>query len=313
MLPKAGSARTGPLPLHPMTVSDILDGAFRLLKANVRTVVPVVAVFVVPLQVLAAFAQRRLFGGEGLLDALADPSLAADGVAQTDVDALVSAGVGLLNILVLPFLAGAISQIVAASYLGRELGAADALRATSRRAWALPGGWFVVHLLEAAGLLLAVVAFVVVAVTVSPEAGVAVGALIGVLGGLPVLVAAMALSVAVAPAIVVEELGPIAATRRSWSLVRRRFWGVLGTALLAGFIASALGQVLGFVPAVASLLVGLRGGWVLLALSAVLTALVTQPIVAIVATLQYFDARIRFEGFDIEVIAAELGRAGAPR
>src|SRR5262245_23294152 len=33
LLPKAGSARTGPLPLHPMSFSDVLDGAFRLLRA----------------------------------------------------------------------------------------------------------------------------------------------------------------------------------------------------------------------------------------------------------------------------------------
>jgi hypothetical protein len=52
---------------------------------------------------------------------------------------------------------------------------------------------------------------------------------------------------------------------------------------------------------------------VLLAAGAVLTALITQPIVAIVATLQYFDLRIRFEGFDLEVIAAELAASGSRR
>src|SRR5213079_2737279 len=31
-LPKGGDARTGPLPLHPMSVGDVLDGAFKLLK-----------------------------------------------------------------------------------------------------------------------------------------------------------------------------------------------------------------------------------------------------------------------------------------
>src|SRR6266542_2092642 len=31
-LPKAYNARTGPLPLHPMSFGDVLDGAFRLLK-----------------------------------------------------------------------------------------------------------------------------------------------------------------------------------------------------------------------------------------------------------------------------------------
>ena len=116
-----------------------------------------------------------------------------------------------------------------------------------------------------------------------------------------------------APAIVVEHLGPIAATKRSWSLMRRRFWAVLGTALLAGLIASILGQVLGFIPSLAGLLIGTDGGWVLLAVGAILTALVTQPIVAIVATLQYFDARIRFEGFDLEIIAAELASSGRRR
>src|SRR5436309_1175943 len=67
-LPKAGDARTGPLPLHPMTMSDILDGAFKLFKANVRTVVLITAAFVVPLQLVAAFAQRNIFGGRGFGD-----------------------------------------------------------------------------------------------------------------------------------------------------------------------------------------------------------------------------------------------------
>lgn len=313
MLAKGGSARTGPLPLHPMTVSDILDGAFRLMKANARAVLPIVAVFVVPLQVIAAYAQRDLFGGAGILDAVSDPSVASEGALQSNGSAILGGIAGLLNILVLPFLAGAISQVVAASYLGQELGAADALRATFRRSWALFAGWVIVHLLEAAGFIFFGVLLVALVVGGAPGIGVGILAVLGVLTALPMLVAAMALSVAVAPAIVVEHLGPIAATRRSWSLMRRRFWAVLGTALLAGLIASILGQVLGFIPSIAGLLIGTDGGWVLLAIGAILTALVTQPIVAIVATLQYFDARIRFEGFDLEVIAAELASSGQRR
>src|SRR5687768_14904370 len=52
--PKGGSARTGPLPLHPMTVGDILDGAFKLLKANIRTIVIVAGAFVVPVALISA-------------------------------------------------------------------------------------------------------------------------------------------------------------------------------------------------------------------------------------------------------------------
>ena len=42
-LPKGGDQRTGPLPLHPMTVGDVLDGAFKLLRANLVVVVLVTA------------------------------------------------------------------------------------------------------------------------------------------------------------------------------------------------------------------------------------------------------------------------------
>src|SRR6266536_2342979 len=76
LLPKAGSARTGPLPLHPMSFSDVLDGAFRLLRANLATIVLVTAVFFVPLELISAFLSRDLFGGQSLLQVLQDPSLA---------------------------------------------------------------------------------------------------------------------------------------------------------------------------------------------------------------------------------------------
>ena len=312
-LPKGGSARTGPLPLHPMTVSDILDGAFRLLKANAATLLPIVAVFVVPLQVIGAFAQRDLLGGTELFDTFTDPSLTADDELRADGGLVVGVIADLLNLLVLPFMAGAVSQVVAASYLGQQLGPADALRATFRRAWALFLGWLLVHLLEASGFLVLGVALVAVLVAGGSGLGVGILVVLGVLVALPVLVAVMALSVAVAPAIVVEQLGPVAGTRRSWSLMRRRFWPVLGTALLAGLVASVLGEVLGAIPTFAGFFAGSDAGWLLVAVGAILSALITQPIVAIVATLQYFDARIRFEGFDLEVIAAELAVPGPRR
>jgi hypothetical protein len=296
-----------------MTVGDVLDGAFKLLKANARTIFTIVAVFVVPLQLLAAFAQRNVLGGAGFFDALNDPSLTEAGTDQPVGDQLISWGASLINLLVLPFLAGAISQVVGASYLGEELSPGPALARTLRRAWALFSSWVVVHVLEFGAVLLLPAIGVVLAVLVDGplRAVFVLFAVVTAIAGIPVGLGVMALSVAVAPAIVVEELGPIQGVRRSWSLMRRRFWPVLGIALLAGLISNVLGQVLGVVPTFAGLIVGLEWGWILLAVGAILTALVTTPIVAIVATLQYCDARIRFEGFDLQVIAAELGPARA--
>ena len=119
----------------------------------------------------------------------------------------------------------------------------------------------------------------------------------------------MALSVAVAPAIVVEELGPIAGrapvvVARCAPLLARARHRPAGRPRLPTCSArsSASCRRSSACSSASS------GAGCSLALGAILTALVTQPIVAIVATLQYFDPRIRFEGFDLQVIAAELGR-----
>jgi hypothetical protein len=85
-------------------------------------------------------------------------------------------------------------------------------------------------------------------------------------------------------------------------------WSVMGIAIVAGLLASVIGNVLGTVPSVAALAIGLRYGWPLLAAGSILSALITTPFVAIVATLIYFDGRIRQEGFDLQVMADDLAR-----
>jgi hypothetical protein len=276
--PKAGDYRTGPLPLHPMTLSDILDGAFKLLKANWRTVLLITAAFVVPLHLIAAFVQRNLYGGRSLFDAVNNPALQS--TSGDNARFLVAGVVALVSLLVTPFVAGAISKVVAASYLGGEETVGSALRATGRRAWALLGAWILVHVLEVIG---------------------------GVLCILPGLIV-MATFVAVAPAIVIEELGPIRGMRRSARLLWPRVFPVMGIALVAGFLANVVGNALGTVPSVAALAIGLKYGWPLLAVGSILSALITTPFVAIVATLIYFDGRIRQEGLDLELMADDLAR-----
>jgi hypothetical protein len=286
LLPKAGSARTGPLPLHPMSFSDVLDGAFRLLRANLATIVLVTAVFFVPLELVSAFLTRDLFGGQGILQVLRDPSLTeqqfSGGLSGVQLGGTVATS--LLGLLITPFVGGAITQVVAASYLGRQLSAGDAIKTTGRRVWALLGAAIFVHLVEAVGLLLCV---------------------------LPAL-AAMAFFICTTPAVVIEGLGPIRSMRRSWALVRPRFWPVLGIAVVSGLLASFLTSILGTPFTLGAELVGLRWGFILLAIGSILPALVASPFVSIVATLVYFDARIRHEGFDLQMIARGLADGRAP-
>lgn len=277
--------RTGPLPLHPMGLSDVLDGAFKLYKGNARSVILITAAFMVPIQLLTAFLQRDVLSGAQLSDLVNDPSVLGGAEAGDGAGMAGTLLAALATALVMPLVAGAVCRVVAASYLGEELAPGDAVRAVAPRWWAFAIAWVLVHLLEALGTLLLL---------------------------LPGLLA-MALMVAVAPAIAIEGLGPLAAMRRSARLVRPRMFPVLGIALASGLLASAIGVALGFVPQTLAVLIGLEWGWPLLALGSVLTGVVVNPFVAIVATLVYFDGRIRHEGLDLQVMASQVaGADGTP-
>src|SRR4029450_1886993 len=177
----------------------------------------------------------------------------------------------------------ATSMVVAASYLGGERRAGPAMRATGRRFLVLLAVFFLTLLLKLAGLVLCLV-----------------GALVP-----------MTLFLVTTPAVMVEEVGPIQAMARPVPLVRPRFWPVLAIGIGSGVLAGFLGNILAGPFSIAALAVGYRWGWILAAIGAIVPALITTPFVSILATLVYFDLRIRNEGFDLQMIAAELER-GAP-
>jgi len=268
-----------------MTFGDVLDGAFKLLKANLATIVLISALFFVPLELLSAFFTRDLLGGRGILDLLNDPSL-VDQQSSLRVSPPQLGGsslTSLVSLVITPLVGGAVTKVVTASYLGETLSAGEAIRSAGRRVWALLGASLCVHLLEVVGLLLCLV-----------------GALVP-----------MAFLVCTTPAVIVEGLGPINGMRRSAALVRPRFWPVLGIAVVSGLMALLLTSILGGPFIFAAELIGLRWGFILVALGSILPALVASPFVSIVATLVYFDGRIRHEGFDLQMIARSLGHGPA--
>jgi hypothetical protein len=280
---KAGDARTGPLPLHPMSVGDVLDGAFKLFKANVRTLLLVVASIVVPLQLLSAFLVRDQVS-PGILNVFRDPTIAQDQAAFSLGDLGGSIITVMLGLLTAPLIAGAVSRVCAASYLGQPIGPADALKTTLRRLPALLAASFLVGLASVVGFVFCL------------------------LPGIALTV----LYTVVTPAMMIEEIGPIDGMRRSWRLVKPRFWGVLGIVVLAWVISAFVGNLLGGAPSAVGTLLGGSLAWLWIAVGAVLSSLVSAPITAIVDTLLYFDGRIRNEGFDLQVMAQDLQRS-APR
>jgi len=104
---------------------------------------------------------------------------------------------------------------------------------------------------------------------------------------------------AVIPAIVLEEAGTLRSFSRSSELSRGRKLHILGTLVLVTIIYYLL--VVGI-----SLIGTLTGNFVVQTTVSSVGAILVYPVVAITEALLYYDARIRSEGLDIELMTDAL-------
>jgi hypothetical protein len=278
--PSAPDGPAPPVPLRRLAPSDLLDGAFAVLKASPANVLAVAALFVVPVQLVAAWLQRDALGALNVFDALAGDEAAIEALEEDDLGATAAGLLGLMGMSIsLPFVCAATTALVLARHRGHDPSLGELVGTVVRKAPILLVAWVLVHVAEVLGLFLC-----------------GVGAL-----------AAMTLFLVTAPAVVAEDLGPVAAMRRSARLARRRFWPTLGVAMLTGIVASLFDQALSSAPVLLAVLVGTDGaGWLLLGAGGVMSSIVTTPVVAAATTLYYLDLRVRTEGLDLELEAAAV-------
>ena len=86
---------------------------------------------------MAAFLQRDYLGGTGLVSLFSDPSAAESALdSGSDGQLWATLVAAAATVFVLPFVAGAVSRIVSAAYLGERMTAGEALRAVRSRWWA---------------------------------------------------------------------------------------------------------------------------------------------------------------------------------
>jgi hypothetical protein len=259
-----------------MTAPDVLDGSIAIIKAAPRTILGIGAAVVVPLELLSAWLQRDTLSESGLSGALSAASSTSSPLVDITLTTVV---LFVLSGIVLSVVAGAIAVVLSAWYADRNITAGRALSASVSCLPALAVAWVVVHAIEA----------------------------IGVIGGLVGEIFLMPLFVVVAPAIVVERLGPWRGIRRSMRLTQVRYGAVLGIALLvavADLILTVALTGIGFLFEI------FDWGWIVTAVCSAGSSLITVPFVAGTATLLYFDLRVRGEGLDLELgIAAHFNSA----
>ncbi len=292
--PGAPAWKPGVIPLRPLSLSDIFNGAVGYVRANPKPTLGLTTVIVLLTTVI------------GFLTGLAATGIGGNAASAAGV---VTGGAALL--LTTTLLSGLLTTIVARSVVGGRITAGEAWRRARGRLPALIG----LTLLQVAVIALLVGVVVLIVVAAANAAGGVVAALLGVplvlasLAGLAALYALLALAPA---AVVLEHKGVIAAIRRSVALCRPRFWRVLGILLLAAVVAALVsgavavpfqiaGQVLTIGESAGRPTVG---GTAIAGIGQAIGQIITTPFTAGVATLLYVDARIRSEAFDFALMAA---------
>lgn len=306
-------AKPGVIPLRPLGVGEILDGAVTTIRRNLGAMLGLSAVVAAVTQLLSTGGLVWLFG-----DQVTEPDLGlSDGDNNVEAIEHLSAAIpgviigAFVTMIATVFLTGVLTVVVGQAVLGRRLSAREAWHQAKGRLLRLLGLTFL-YLLVWLSPLFALFA-VVVLVAVADISG----ALI-ILAVLAALVCCVWLYVRYAlslPALMLETsearggapIRVVESLRRSARLVRGSWWRVFGILVLITFIVWLIGQVV----AVPFGLSGVIGGgafggsaftWFALnALAGMIAATITAPFSAAATALLYIDRRIRREGLDIEL------------
>jgi hypothetical protein len=304
--------RPGIVPLRPLGLGELLDGAFQYIRAHPRVVLGISAVVaVVTVLVQAPF--------QSSFATTLEPFLTANGSTPPRLDQLggVLGAVGalsgvnvLISLLANTVLTGLLVVVLSRSVLGAPIGARDCWEAARPRLLGLLGVVVLVAVVTVLAFLVPLIPAGLLAVFGAPAGAIAALGLLGLLAGTVLAVVVWVGLALAAPAYVLEGVPVIAALRRSPALVRGRFWPVLGILVLTVVIVIVVAGLIAVPFTVVSSGVGAATGetnpyaplrLLVTSVGAVIAGTLTTPFQAGVTGLLYIDQRMRREGFDIEL------------
>ncbi|WP_084105864.1 hypothetical protein [Demequina sp. NBRC 110056] len=316
--PTYRSWQPGIIPLRPLSFGDFLSVPFKAMRFNRAVVLGGPLLFTLITAALTMTAMWLVFTDArlGLLDAT--PSL--DGINVQTVVLLVLAVVSLFLTDVL--CSSIVAPGVARAVMGERISLAVAWRQMRRKLGAL------LLIYVATGVVYGVLVFVVFipALVSGLTSDDSVGAvLLTVALALLVLVpAGMVVTVLqgiVRAMVVLEGIGAVAAVKRVFPLIRRRFWWsiliVFVTGLLINVVASTLQYVGQFAALIATVIapenvaVLAISFFAVYGLALVISLVATYAYMGSVFSLLYIDLRMRHEGFDLDLARAAEARAAA--
>ncbi len=128
----------------------------------------------------------------------------------------------------------------------------------------------------------------------------------------PIIALISAMSLVVAPVVMIEQLG-VRSIARAWRLTRTRFGAAFGFVFACGLLGVMLAAFITFLPQLAKstgFITFGSFGWLVQGVTTQLAVLIVLPFVAIATAQMYLQLRVQAEGLDI-VIAADRVFGGA--
>ena len=314
------------IPLRPLSIGEILGGAFESLRANPKAMfIPSLVVMGIT-GLLSAGSVALFMSRLGLTDLTSGKvefsETDLDSIGSSLVGLLIQLGVtGVLSMLATSIIIGLIIVTVSRTILGRKASLSDVWKRTRPRMWALIGQTLLIELILAVitavataivfGIGWALLGNIIAYGADEDSAGtiiLAILAILAVIAVLGLLTFALICKLSLAPAaLVLENIGVLEGISRSWTLTRGYFWRIVGIRLLSFLIVLVASQAASY--GVSLITQGLvyaapDAVIVLMALSTLLNSLVQAAILPFdssVIALMYTDLRMRSEGLDVEL------------
>ncbi|MFD5746051.1 glycerophosphoryl diester phosphodiesterase membrane domain-containing protein [Streptomyces sp. NPDC127033] len=303
------AAKPGVIPLRPLSVGEILDGAVSTLRAHWRTVLSVSLAVSVVSQIGDILLRRYLLPEPVVLDPNATPSELLSQTTESAQSQL-AADIPSLAIMVICtlFTTAILTVVISRSVLGRPVTLADAWQEARPRLPKLLGFTLLLPLMSALVLVVGMLPGLLIGST----AGAALS-LLGATAAFVVVIWLMVRFSLTSPALMLERRGIIPSMRRSAKLVSGAWWRTFGILALTLLLSFLLSLVIAIPFAIIGTAVDGDGltGWpflIVTGIGAVIASTITYPISAGVTVLLYVDQRIRREALDLELARA----AGVP-
>ncbi|WP_236243378.1 hypothetical protein [Streptomyces sp. CC228A] len=311
--------KPGVIPLRPLGVGEILDGAVSTLRAHWRTVLAISVTVSVLVQVAQVLVDRFLLPKAPAISPDASQSEQLDQAAEALRVSLVSmVPLILLGLVASFFTTALLTFVVSRSVLGKPVTFGEVWRDARPRFVPLLGLTLLLPLISVAVMAAGIVPGVLV--------GSVGGALLAVFGGFAALAVMLWLVVRFSlaySALMLERQGVLASLRRSARLVQGSWWRIFGILLLTALLTMVVALIVSVPFVLIAALVDGEGfasafsgsapqfGWAFLIITgigSVISSAIMYPISAGVTVLLYVDQRIRREALDLELARA----AGVP-